>query len=117
MTSTIFSGRRPNAYLTAEIDSADLHDRQRKLVDLAAGYVVLPGKSGTLAELALVWALHRAGSLNRRPVVLLGAGWRSVLQVLLRHDMLEAEQLDITRVCDAPAEAVAALDAMLAAEG
>lgn len=116
VTCAIFD-RRPNPYLTREIGTADLHERQRTLVDLASAYVVLPGKSGTLSELTLVWALRRAGSLERRPVVLLGAGWRSLLQVLLRHDMLEGEQLDTTRVADTPEEAVAAIDAFLAAEG
>lgn len=116
VTCSIFD-RSPNGFLTREIATADLHERQRTLVDVATAYVVLPGKSGTLSELTLVWALRRAGSLDRRPVVLLGAGWRAILQVLLRYEMLEAEQLETTRVVDTPVEAVEAIDAYLAAEG
>lgn len=107
---TIFSGREPNGFLTEIVSTENLHDRTRNLVDRASGYVVLPGKSGTLAELTLLWALHRAGSLPRRPVILLGNAWRSLLRELVQAGMIEAEQFDVTRVVDSPEEAIAALD-------
>lgn len=117
VTCSIFVQRAPNPYLDEALDTANLHERQRLLIESARGFVVLPGKSGTLAELTLVWALHRAGSLESCPVVLLGAGWVHFLRHLVQAGMLDEEQLAITRAVAEPHEAVAEIDRFLAAEG
>jgi uncharacterized protein (TIGR00730 family) len=114
---SIFAGRAPNAYLTATRETPDLVTRMATLVSDAGGYVVLPGKSGTLAELTLLWALHRAGSLGPRPVILLGAAWRPFLHHLVKGDMIESSELAITRVAEDPDEAVDWIDRLLVAEG
>ena len=106
VTCSIFSDRSPNPYVAEVIETADLHDRTRELVVRSDGFVVLTGKSGTLAELAFLWALHRAGCLDRRPVVLLGDPWRHVLRHLVRAGILEGPQFDVTRVVDTPEETV-----------
>ncbi len=105
----IFRERAPNPYLGEVVDTPELFTRTRTLIEAADGYVVLEGKSGTLAELALLWALHRAGSLDRRPVVLLGDAWRPLLRHLVRAGMIESEQFDVTRVVDTPEEALGAV--------
>lgn len=106
VTCSIFRERRPNPYLTENLETADLYDRTREMVGRADAFVVLPGKSGTLAELAFLWALHRAGCLDRRPVVLLGDPWRPVLRHLVRAGILESPQFDVTRVVDTPEETI-----------
>jgi uncharacterized protein (TIGR00730 family) len=117
VTCAVFSGRAPNGFLTERRETPDLLARTGALIDAACGYIVLHGKSGTLAELTSVWALHRAGSLGPRPVVLLGGAWRPFLHHLVRGDMIEDDQLAITRVADGPEDAVTALDRFLVAEG
>jgi len=117
VTCDVFAGREPNRFLTERRETADLVARTGALIDAACGYIVLHGKSGTLAELTLVWALHRAGSLGPRPVVLLGDAWRPFLHHLVRGAMIETDQLAITRVAEGPEDAVAALDRFLVAEG
>ena len=114
VTCDIFEGRRPNRYLGQEIRTAELFERTRRLIDLAGGYVVLHGKSGTLAELALLWALDRAGCLDRRPVVLLGDGWSALLAFLQGSRMLETAQQRITQVADTPEQAMSDLTRLLA---
>jgi uncharacterized protein (TIGR00730 family) len=117
VTCAAFSGRTPNRYLTEKREAKDLVARTGELIDAACGYIVLHGKSGTLAELTLAWALHRAGSLGPRPVVLLGAAWRPFLHHLVRGDMIESGELAITRVVDEPEDAVIELARFLVAEG
>jgi uncharacterized protein (TIGR00730 family) len=117
VTCARFIGRTPNRFLTETREEADLVARTGALVAAACGYIVLHGKSGTLAELTLVWALHRTGSLGRRPVVLLGDAWRPFLHHLVRGAMIEDDQLGITRVADGPENAVMELDRFLVAEG
>jgi uncharacterized protein (TIGR00730 family) len=112
----IFPERRPNPYLDDVIVAPDLFSRTRQLIEMARGYVVLAGKSGTLAELSLLWALDRAGCLERRPVVLLGDPWREIVGTLSESGMLETAQMDITEVVAHPEEAVAALAAALRPE-
>lgn len=106
VTCSIFREREPNPWVQSRIATADLHDRTRKLIEIADGFVVLFGKSGTLAELSFLWALHRAGCLDRSPVILLGDDWRHVLRHLVRAGILEASQFDVTRVVDTPEEAL-----------
>ena len=110
----IFGARPPNPHLDEIVMAADLYDRTRELIERAAGYVVLPGKSGTLAELAFLWALDRARCLNGRPVVLLGPGWQALVDLLGRSEMLESSQLRHTHVTDTPGEAVELLTTLLA---
>jgi uncharacterized protein (TIGR00730 family) len=102
-------GRLPNAYLSERVGTPDLHERTRGLVERADAYVVLPGKSGTLAELTLLWALHRAGALEERPIVLLGDPWPPLLRHLVEWNMLELAQLRVTRVVKTPEDAAALL--------
>jgi uncharacterized protein (TIGR00730 family) len=117
VTCSVFADRGPNRFLTERRETADLLARTGALVTAARGYVVLHGKSGTLAELTLVWALHRAGSLGPRPVILLGDAWRPFLHHLVKGGMIEVDQLAITRVAEDPEDAVGLVDRYLAAEG
>jgi len=47
-----------------------------------AGYVVLPGATGTLAELAWVWELTFKGFLPARPIVCTGEFWRPLVEMM-----------------------------------
>ena len=104
-----FGHRTPNRYLDRSISTPDLYLRQKELVERSRGYVVLEGRAGTVSELALLWALHRAGCLGRRPVILLGRYWKEFLNVLQGHGTLERAQLEITRLVNTPREAVEVL--------
>ncbi len=105
----IFDGRALNPFLDETHVAVDLFDRTRQLIDGAAGFIVVAGKTGTLAELSMLWALDRAGCLGPRPVVLLGDPWRSLFD-RLRHDrVLERSQARVTWIAGTPHEAVDAL--------
>lgn len=109
VATPIFHGRRTNPYLTQILTVPDLQDRMRALVEIADAYVVLWGKSGTLAEAALVWALLRAGSLAPRPVLMLGARWERLIAHLCDSGMLQGVDLRCTQVVATPAAVLAAL--------
>jgi uncharacterized protein (TIGR00730 family) len=109
----IFEDRSANPWVTDVVAADDLYDRTRELIERAAGYIVLPGKAGTLAELAFLWALRRAGCLDGRPVILLGAVWPSLIELLERKSMLEPDQLRHTHLVETPEQALDALDRLL----
>lgn len=109
----IFLGRLPNPYLSEVVATRDLHDRTRELIERALGYVVLEGRAGTLAELAFLWALNRAGCLGGKPVVLLGDLWRPIVEQLKHSGVLAESQLRVTYLSDTAEEAVQLLSAGL----
>ena len=97
----------PNRYLTRHLEAEGLLDRTRELIDRSLGYIILPGKAGTLAELTVLWALHKARLLGNRPIVLMGDPWRPFIDRVGALDMLDPGQIEITHLADTPEEAVA----------
>ena len=74
---------RPNAYIDREVKTADLFERLRTLIDLGTtGYVVLPGATGTLVELATVWELVGKGMIVDRPIVCVGRFWQPLVEMI-----------------------------------
>lgn len=76
-------GRRggPNAYIQQEIPTFDLLSRLNTLMRLGTAYVVLPGGTGTLLELALIWeTLNKKVLRGRGPIVLLGDHWAPLIE-------------------------------------
>ncbi|HUU94934.1 MAG TPA: LOG family protein [Phycisphaerae bacterium] len=80
VTCAAFKRARPNPYILQEVPTFDLLQRLNTLVQLGRAYVVLPGATGTLFELAAVWELQNKRLLKpARPVVLLGEFWKPVV--------------------------------------
>lgn len=71
-----------NAWVEEELRVKTWQDRLLKLVELGSGYVVLPGGTGTLVELAVVWEWISKGFLPNRPVIILGDFWQPVINAL-----------------------------------
>jgi uncharacterized protein (TIGR00725 family) len=83
VTCTAFRRGGANKFITDEIATDNLEQRLRKLVELGDGYVVLPGGTGTLLELAWVWE-HKNKHFETagKPVVLLGAFWKPLVKIM-----------------------------------
>jgi uncharacterized protein (TIGR00730 family) len=87
VTCSAFTGSVANEYLTREIVTASLDERLSTLVRLGRAYIVLPGGTGTLLELALVWELKNKGFLDRaRPIILLGGFWKPLVDLVATDD-------------------------------
>lgn len=95
-------GGGPNPFIRQEVPTFDLFHRLNTLIRLGRGYVILPGGTGTLLELAAVWELMNK-SLFRppRPFVLLGDFWLPLIE------RIAAQQPDAQAVllASTPAEA------------
>ncbi|MGH9805010.1 MAG: LOG family protein [Candidatus Acidiferrales bacterium] len=68
-----------NEWVEEEIRVKTWQERLFKLIELGAGYVALPGGTGTLVELAVVWEWINKGFLAEKPVVILGDFWQPVV--------------------------------------
>jgi hypothetical protein len=116
VTGAFFTDRAPNEWLTEAVAGSDLFERTRLLIDLSDAFIILPGKSGTIAELAFLWALDRARMLGGKPVVLCGTIWPALLEAIERAGALEPAQRRISLLCPTVEGAVGLLTDRIAGE-
>ena len=87
VTCSAFKSSRPNEFVTRNIVTASLDERLDTLVRLGQAYVVLPGGTGTLLELAKVWELKNKGFLEgNKPVILVGEFWKPLVDLVASDD-------------------------------
>ena len=81
---SVFSSEA-NRYTDRVIETHSPLGRLAALIEIGrGGYVVLPGATGTLAELATVWEMLSKGLLPRRPLVCIGPFWTPLIEMLAR---------------------------------
>lgn len=87
VTCSAFKKSVANEYVTREVKTCSLDERLSTLVKLGQAYVVLPGGTGTLLELAMVWELKNKGFLDAgKPIVLAGDFWRPLVDLMAQDD-------------------------------
>ncbi len=112
VTCSAFRNSVANEFVTEEVPTASLDERLEKLIRLGQAYVVLPGGTGTLLELAKVWELKNKKFFDRaKPIVLLGDFWRPLVDLVCRDDPRSAEHVVFA---EEPADAVGRIMEVLA---
>jgi len=102
---------KANEYISRKIVTASLDERLDRLIKLGAAYVILPGGTGTLLELAKVWELKNKGFLQQdKPVIIIGDFWKELLNTVSRDDPGSTRYI---QQADGPEKAVALLKARL----
>jgi len=87
VTCTAFGPEDANKYITRQIVTTSLEERLKKLIELGQAYVVLPGGTGTLLELASVWELKNKGFLKKdKPIILVGRFWMPLVDLIAAED-------------------------------
>jgi uncharacterized protein (TIGR00730 family) len=74
----------PNPWVKEEWRHKTLIERLQALVEGCDAALALPGGPGTLTEISLTWNLMIIGSLRRRPLILIGDGWQTVIDQVFR---------------------------------
>ncbi|HEX3631286.1 MAG TPA: TIGR00730 family Rossman fold protein [Casimicrobiaceae bacterium] len=114
--------QRPNPYITRELTFEFHYFFMRKLwfAYLARALVAFPGGFGTLDELTEILTLMQTRKIGRHiPVVLYGASyWNEVINfdALVRHGMIDRDDLALFQFADDPASALGILQAGIATE-
>jgi hypothetical protein len=120
ITCTIWP-RPANAYIVEEVRTRNFPERLMTLIERGDAYVVLPGGTGTLAELALAWEMMNKGSLSktvggRKPLLVAAPYWRPVIDCLKQEGQLRngepgwvAAAMDIVTLFHTPEQALADL--------
>ena len=94
-----------NRWITREVVASDMFARLRWLTESDA-YVALPGGAGTLSEVALAWNLIQTGSIDPRPLVLVGPRWRALVDCFQGALSVEAGDLALLTVADSVEDVV-----------
>jgi len=94
ITCSAFKQSKANEYISREIVTNSLDDRLDTLIKLGQAYVVLPGGTGTLLELAKVWELKNKGFLKTdKPIILVGGFWKPLIDLIAEDDPASAKYL------------------------
>jgi uncharacterized protein (TIGR00730 family) len=87
ITCSAFKSSTANKYTTRTIVTASLDERLDTLLKLGRAYVVLPGGTGTLLELAKVWELKNKGFPEAdKPIILVGSFWKPLVDLVATDD-------------------------------
>lgn len=76
-------------YLTKEIKCNTLYERLENLITNANGFIILPGGTGTLLELALIWELLNKEVMQYKPIACIGSIWEKIvgeMEERVRHE-------------------------------
>jgi len=104
VTCSAFKGSKANEYISREIVTGSLDERLDTLIKLGQGYVVLPGGTGTLLELAKVWELKNKGFIKEdKPIILVGGFWKPLVDLIAAED---PESSQYIRQADGPKQVV-----------
>ncbi|MHC4645473.1 MAG: LOG family protein [Planctomycetota bacterium] len=87
VTCSAFGRSCANEFIKQEIATKSLEERLDTLIKLGQAYVVLPGGTGTLLELAKVWELKNKGFLSAgKPIIVVGGFWKPLMDLVLTED-------------------------------
>jgi len=104
VTCSAFERNIPNEYINREIVTASLDERLDTLIKLGQAYVVLPGGTGTLLELAKVWEFKNKGFLEaEKPIILVGGFWKPLVDLIAMDDPDSSRHI---KLAEGPEQAV-----------
>ncbi len=83
----------PNSYLSEVVEAPSHLERLLMLVELGERFIVLPGGTGTLLELAYVWESLNKRFLTNRPLILFGQRWNTVADQIVAEQPYAAEHV------------------------
>jgi uncharacterized protein (TIGR00730 family) len=106
VTTALFNHRPANPHLSHREDTSTLLDRLDYLLHVAAGFVVLEGSVGTMAELFLAWNLLAVDGRPEAPLVCLGAPYAEFLRAVTGPGLVIPDLARLVEVADSPADAV-----------
>jgi len=83
--------KKPNKYVDEEIKTENIFERIDVMTETADAFIVLPGGTGTLLELAACLEKINKGLMEPKPIIALGGWWRGVLLRLAEEPVLSGK--------------------------
>src|SRR5271157_4399675 len=107
--------QKPNPYANIHLHYKYFFIRKVMFDKYAVAYVILPGGFGTMDELFEALTLIQTNRIKPFPVILLGKDyWKDLISwikknMLVKHSMIDPDDMDLFQCIDDPAAAVAAI--------
>jgi hypothetical protein len=98
-----FWGSKGNRWLDEKICTEDLFERLKRLITGSDAFVILPGSSGTLVEIALLLEMVAKKIMPPAPVIFIGDFWKQLLDIFGR---IIPDAPSLYTIADDPAEAM-----------
>jgi uncharacterized protein (TIGR00730 family) len=98
-----FWGSKGNRWLDERICTEDLFERLKILITGSDAFVILPGSSGTLAEVAILLEMVAKKIMPPVPIIFIGDFWKPLLDIC--DGIIPGAQLSYT-IVDDPGDAV-----------
>ncbi|HUU14051.1 MAG TPA: LOG family protein [Terriglobia bacterium] len=107
-----------NPWIVEEVRTQSFLERLTTLIERGDAYIVLPGGTGTLAELAVVWEMMNKSALSRslggrKPLLVMVPYWQPVIDCLSQEISLAAPEasrrgpaMDFVTTVNRPEQAV-----------
>ena len=89
--------RNPSEYLTKEIVANTLFERIDKLIEIADGYIVLRGGTGTLVELSVVWEYINKDIMELKPIACHGKMWKPLVEEIDNRMKFEGRKTGVEK--------------------
>jgi uncharacterized protein (TIGR00730 family) len=94
VTCALWPGKA-NPWIVEEVRAPSFADRLLTLIERGDAYIVLPGGTGTLAELALAWEIMNKANLSgtvagRKPLLVTAPYWQPVVECLKQEGQLSS---------------------------
>jgi len=83
VTCSAFGRSGPNQWIDKELRTDNLSDRLNTLINLGDAFIVMPGGTGTLLELAACWELMNKHFLRQAPIICLKEYWKPLINLLV----------------------------------
>jgi uncharacterized protein (TIGR00730 family) len=74
-----------NPWVKEERRTANLRERIFTMITACQAAIALPGGSGTLAEMSLMWNLLYIKAVPPRPLILVGPAWQETMRLFIRN--------------------------------
>jgi len=88
---------KPSKYLSEEIVCATLFNRLENLINKGDAYIILPGGTGTLLELSLVWEYFNKGITTLKPFACVGEMWNKLSKIIDERMEFEKRQTELIK--------------------
>lgn len=95
----------PNRYLTDKVATNHFYERLQNLIERSVGFVALRGGMGTVTEISLVWNKLQTGTLQKRPLVLLGDCWKEVVETWRKNLVVSQTDVKLLQFAESAEEA------------
>lgn len=104
-----FEGRYYQNIVDQEIKTVSYIERMFTLMDNSDVFVCFQGGTGTLSEWATAWLLAHLHYGNHKPLILYGAFWQEVIDVISEHFFLSDKEHEVYRIVKNQEELIIAM--------